>query len=52
MSFLIKAIIKRMEDMKSKGKKMPVGRNSIILDPRKHKNDRNNKGKNKKKCCE
>lgn len=50
MSFLIKEIIKRLEDMKSKGKEESISRDSIILDAGRHTIDADKKLKKRRKC--
>ena len=53
MEFLIKAIIKRMEDMKEKeGKEVfSSGRATVELDPEKHNQTSNTKRKKDEGCC-
>jgi hypothetical protein len=53
MEFLIKNIIKRMEDMSQKGNEVfTTERKSVALDPQKHNEAATNqRKKNKDGCC-
>jgi 50S ribosomal subunit-associated GTPase HflX len=52
MEFLIKTIIKRMEDMQSKGNEVfSVERKSVALDPEKHTQTAATKRKKDGGCC-
>ncbi len=52
MEFLIKTIIKRMEDMQSKGNEVfSTERKSVALDPEKHNQAANAKRKKDKDGC-
>jgi 50S ribosomal subunit-associated GTPase HflX len=51
MQFLIKTIVKRMEDMQSKGTEVfTTERKSVALDPEKH-NEPASRGQRKEACC-
>ena len=52
MEYLIKNIIKRMEDMQSKGNEVfSTDRKSVALDPEKHNQAATNKRKKDNGCC-
>ena len=52
MEFLIKNIIKRMEDMQSKGNEVfTTDRKSVALDPEKHNQAATAKRKKDNGCC-
>ena len=52
MEFLIKTIIKRMEDMSSKGNEVfTTERKSVALDPEKHNQTATTKRKKDEGCC-
>ena len=52
MEYLIKTIIKRMEDMQSKGSEVfSTERKSVALDPEKHNQAAVNKRKKNDGCC-
>ncbi len=52
MEFLIKTIIKRMEDMQSKGNEVfTTDRKSVALDPEKHNQAATAKRKKDNGCC-
>ena len=52
MEFLIKEIIKRMEEFASKGNEgLSNERQSVALDPDKHNKDADKKRKANKGCC-
>ena len=53
MEFLIKTIIKRMEDMASKGNEevFTTERKSVALDPQKHSQEATTKRKKDGGCC-
>jgi 50S ribosomal subunit-associated GTPase HflX len=52
MEFLIKTIIKRMEDMQSKGNEVfTTDRKNVALDPEKHNQAASKRKKDKDGCC-
>ena len=51
MAFLIKAIIKRIDDMQSKGNEIPAARESIVLEPERHTSAADKQRKNIRGCC-
>ena len=51
MIFLIKTIIKRIEDMQSKGNEIPAVRESIVLEPERHTSAADKQRKNIRGCC-
>ena len=52
MEYLIKNIIKRMEDMQSKGNEVfTTDRKSVALDPEKHNQTATTKRKKDSNCC-